>query len=224
MSDVLSASASAGVRHAWRYRSLFENALREQKVFDKLGRVDRDLRWGKLKAEKWKRSVQNVLSLWEGWCVFPQASQNALLHDFLNSPSNEEEKQATQVEKNRKESELQRAKVINKWKSVVDEHSVTPQSEDVVMDDVDGVAMIDDDVEGGAMAEEDLIDEDLDGIPMMDSSDENTEDPDTGISPPDGETVNEKKGASRKETLQTIVPGRRQRMKAVDMFADDSDA
>ena len=222
VSDIFSAAANAGVRHAWRYRSLFETALRQQKVFSKLGRVDRDLKWGKLKAEKWKRSVQNVLSLWEGWCVFPQASQNELLNDFVNSPLNEEEKQATGMEKERPESELQRTKASSKWKSVTEDQSAA-NSEDVIMDDVDGVAMTEDEIDDNTMAEEDLIDEDLDGMPMMNSSDEEVEEQDLDAPSPDDEPTEAKAVGIANEVPQATAASRRQRMRALDMFADDSD-
>ena len=72
ISDILSSSSTSGVRHAWRYRSLFEAGIKQQSIFEVLGRMDRELQWGKLKADKWKRSIQAVLSLWEGWCVVGQ--------------------------------------------------------------------------------------------------------------------------------------------------------
>lgn len=84
VSDVLSASSSGAARRAWRYRSLFETALKRRKVFDRLGRMAERLGWGRLRAEKWRRSVGLVLSLWEGWCVFPAETQEAFVKGFEN--------------------------------------------------------------------------------------------------------------------------------------------
>ncbi|KAK5390004.1 hypothetical protein LTR20_010844 [Exophiala xenobiotica] len=125
ISDILSSSASAGVRHAWRYRSLFETKLRQQNVFPILGRLPRDLNWGKLKAEKWRRSVQNILALWEGWCVFPGAVHEAFVDGFLNPPLTAKEvaeKEAVEREAAEKEQkDRDREKVSSRWRSV-DQH------------------------------------------------------------------------------------------------------
>ncbi|MCJ1281650.1 hypothetical protein MMC26_000971, partial [Xylographa opegraphella] len=66
ISDILSSSSTSGVRHAWRYRQLFEAALARRQTFAHLGRLDKALAWGRLRAEKWRRSVLAVLGLWEG--------------------------------------------------------------------------------------------------------------------------------------------------------------
>ncbi|MCJ1420902.1 hypothetical protein MMC32_007261, partial [Xylographa parallela] len=86
ISDILSSSSTSGVRHAWRYRQLFEAALARRQTFAHLGRLDKTLAWGRLRAEKWKRSVQGLLGLWEGWCVFPAAAQEAFAASFANPP------------------------------------------------------------------------------------------------------------------------------------------
>lgn len=169
ISDILSCSASAGVRHAWRYRTLFESALRAQKVFEKLGRAEKELKWGKLKGEKWKRQVQNLLSLWEGWSVFPQASQEAFTRVFLEPPLTPEEKLA--VEAADKETAEKKFRSVKKWKSVgEDAGEVTNDS------NIDGT----DTLNGMPMEEEDddhddendfTIGDNIDGVSMADSSD-----------------------------------------------------
>ncbi|KAI4143554.1 MAG: hypothetical protein LQ340_006963, partial [Diploschistes diacapsis] len=79
VSDILSTSSTSGIRHAWRYRSLFETALRAHQSFVHLGRLEKELGWGKLRAEKWRRSVLALLSSWEGWCVFPAKAQEEFM-------------------------------------------------------------------------------------------------------------------------------------------------
>lgn len=236
ISDILSSSASAGVRHAWRYRQLFENTLRQQRVFEKLGRLDRDLDWGKLKAEKWKRSVQTLLQLWEGWCIFPQTSHDEMVEHFLNPPlSSEEQKKLAQEEKRRAEDEATRRKAGNKWRSV------EADAEDTAMPDagVDGEEM-DDDEDGDA---EDmdvdvttLIDEAVDGVAMADSSDEEMTDdvpelPRDSTLPPPPPPPPPLSSPPRTMAGPTTIKGvkapptsvGRQRPKALDMFANDSD-
>ncbi|KAK4190763.1 hypothetical protein QBC35DRAFT_54257 [Podospora australis] len=87
VSDILSSSSTSGIRHAWRYRQLFETALRRRKTFEILGQMADKLNWGRLRADKWKRSVGLVLSLWEGWCVFPVEAHESFVKSFENPPS-----------------------------------------------------------------------------------------------------------------------------------------
>lgn len=86
VSDILSSSSTSGIRHAWRYRQLFETALRTRKTFEVLGSMADKLNWGRLRADKWKRSVGLVLNLWEGWCVFPLETHALFVSSFENPP------------------------------------------------------------------------------------------------------------------------------------------
>ncbi|RMD39533.1 hypothetical protein DV735_g5590, partial [Chaetothyriales sp. CBS 134920] len=209
ISDILSCSANAGVRHAWRYRVLFENALSQQKVFGRLGRLEKDLGWGKLKADKWKRSIQMLLNLWEGWSVFPHDKHEAFLDSFLNPPLTEAELAAAQAEAERKAEQTKESK-NSKWKSVEDDGIKEAVSQDVQMQDVDGSPAADDaDLDGVAMDEDGIIDDDIDGVSLADSSDEEMTDlmptPSSSAFPP-----------AKLETSSS----KRQRAKAVDMFGD----
>ena len=107
VSDILSCSSTSGIRHAWRYRQLFENALRSRKIFEMLGGLPTKLEWGRLRAEKWKRSIGLVLSLWEGWCVFPVETHAFFLKSFEEPPVPRKE---TRAEDNEKK--------IGRWKTV----------------------------------------------------------------------------------------------------------
>ncbi|KEF61364.1 uncharacterized protein A1O9_02930 [Exophiala aquamarina CBS 119918] len=195
ISDILSCSASSGVRHAWRYRSLFETQLRVQNVFPILGRAERTHNWGKLKADKWYRSVQSVLSLWEGWCVFPSAAHDAFVDEFLHPPLTETEKLELEKKerdaKLREETERERninASSVSRWRTVDEDEAAAQFSSDrtgadIVMRDSGGDAEgdLDGDLDGDPMPLDDndeydddrnFTDADLDGVPMLDSSDE----------------------------------------------------
>lgn len=227
ISDILSSSATSGVRHAWRYRQLFESALRSHKVFEHLGRLEKDLNWGRLKAEKWKRSVGTLLHLWEGWCVFPQSSQEQFVRMFEEPPLTEEE-----IQKEREKAEAERAsnafsKGKSRWKTVDDDHtsgkfdpstSVQPEgqaqpvtqevglAEDESMSDLDGVPMEDSDLD---IAEEEAEPMEEEKLP--------TQDDDTKEQPP-------AKAEQIPEQPETASRGpRKPRPKAEDMFASDSE-
>ncbi|KAL1896491.1 hypothetical protein Sste5346_004525 [Sporothrix stenoceras] len=92
VSDILSSSATSGIRHAWRFRQLFDAALRRCNVFASLGRLADKFQWGRMRAEKWKRSIGLVLGHWEGWSVFSAETQAFLVSSFENPPRLEGEK------------------------------------------------------------------------------------------------------------------------------------
>lgn len=206
ISDILSCSASAGVRHAWRYRTLFEQALRQQKVFERLGRAEKTYKWGKLKGEKWKRSVQSLLSLWEGWSVFPQTAQEEFSSIFNIPPLTEEEQRLaaeTDITKKTDDDDDSKSKIANRWKTVEEDANA-----DVSMDDVDGTPMVeeDEDMESGL--------ENIDGVSMADSSEDETDTTKPVQVVPDRPVEMEPE-----KPPALTPPARRQRPKAADLFS-----
>ncbi|GES58397.1 U2 snRNP-associated SURP motif-containing protein [Aspergillus terreus] len=231
ISDILSSSATSGVRHAWRYRQLFESALKSHRVFEHLGRLEKDFGWGRLRAEKWKRSVGTLLHLWEGWCVFPQSSQEHFFQVFEKPPLTEEEirEEKEKAEAERATNAFSRGK--SRWKTVdEDKESSTskfspfkPVGADRSRMDTDRGPI----VPGG--------DGDLGGEPMSDIDGEPMEDSDLDDAP-DGEPMEEgspmeedvghqessEKQAAPVPPAQSEPPRpvRKPRPKAEDMFAD----
>ena len=94
VSDILSSSATSGVRHAWRFRQLFEAALWRRTIFAGLGLLAERRGWGRLRADKWKRSIGLVLSQWEGWSVFSAETQAYLVSSFENALTRDKEAEA----------------------------------------------------------------------------------------------------------------------------------
>ncbi|KAI9792836.1 MAG: hypothetical protein M1816_001568 [Peltula sp. TS41687] len=247
LSDILSSSSTSGVRHAWKYRQLFETELRRRMIFEGLGQLEKKLHWGRLRADKWKRSVGGVLTLWEGWCVFPQASQEQFVSAFTNPPS------LTTEETNVPEATSDNASVTkSKWKTVDVKAQVSEDSrpldlnapppvakEDDPVHDVDGEPMLDDgDLDGEPM-------EDLDGEPMeeddidgqvMDEDDGQPMEVDMQIPQKEekdevsGDKSTEEQPTTMTESKQNTTHGgggassaRRRRPKAEDMFADSDE-
>ncbi|KAJ5132741.1 hypothetical protein N7448_006899 [Penicillium atrosanguineum] len=227
ISDILSSSATSGVRHAWRYRQLFESALRAHKVFEHLGRLEKDLQWGRLKAEKWKRSVGTLLHLWEGWCVFPQSSQEHFVQMFEQPPLADEE---IQTEKEKAEAEraaIAFSKSKNRWKSVDDDPASGPfdpsrpaKAEDQIQQSPQQIDFAEDE----SMS-------DIDGVPMEDSdlemADDDMEPTAVNQPPPDGGDIKENPQVQPDQIPESQEPAsqrpRRARPKAEDMFASDSE-
>ena len=225
ISDILSSSSTSGVRHAWRYRQLFEAALKQRKVFEGLGRMERKMNWGRLRAEKWKRSLANLLSLWEGWCVFPVDSHEHFVNVFNNPPmtarqeSEAKEKEAVLADKGK--SRWKAVEVAPKEESKADE----PGEGEEMEEDVDGEAM-DEDLDG-----EPMDDEDFDGSPMegdvMDG--EPMEEDEVPLATPDppqaaeSAVVEDKLSALSAKVDSAPVGQPRRRPRAVDMFADSDD-
>lgn len=230
ISDILASSATSGVPKGWRYRSLFEAALRSHKVFEHLGRLEKDLSWGRLRAEKWKRSVGTLLHLWEGWSIFQPANQEHFLKVLEQPPLTEKEMQ-TEIEKANAERAAQLAsKSKSRWKTVDDDPASNnidsdrrPDAENPPPPMADAVAV-----------EEDESMSDLDGVSMEDSDLEMLDD--------DGEPMDEDVSPQREAEAQPKVPDQfpqpgqgarhqeeelrrphRPRPKAEDMFASDSE-
>ncbi|KAL3469832.1 hypothetical protein BJX99DRAFT_240601 [Aspergillus californicus] len=235
VSDILSSSATSGMRHAWRYRQLFESALKAHQVFEHLGRLEKDLKWGRLKAEKWKRSIGILLNLWEGWCVFPQSSQEHFFQVFDKPPLTEEE-----LNEEKKKAEAERAaaafsKNKSRWKAVDEEPSSEPfnpirpfEAKPTPME-----------IDQGGTGEMDVDDEpmsDIDGEPMEDSDleiddgepFENGDDDDKQVLEEESNPGKEHghghghghENVSEKPPEMPAAPVRKARPRAEDMFAD----
>jgi U2-associated protein SR140 len=224
ISDLLSSSSTSGVRHAWRYRQLFEAALRSRGLFPRLGQLERELGWGKMRADKWRRAVGQLLALWEGWCVFASAAHEELVRGF-NESAERSNSERVRADKAAADDEAARRETRHSaWRAVADggrspqEPGMAPREEQSPGgEDVDGVPM-DEDVDGSPM-DEDGSEGDVDGQPMDEDGDENV----------DGEPMDEDRDerahgqqqpASEGDAGSRVAEARRRRPKAVDMFAD----
>ncbi|KAI0898891.1 hypothetical protein F4806DRAFT_317242 [Annulohypoxylon nitens] len=235
VSDILSAAAASGVRHAWRFRQLFDVSLKDGKVFENLGLMSERLNWGRLRADKWKRSVKLVLSLWEGWCAFPHESQQLFNDTFENPPSAKKEEQVDEVAKK------------NKWKTLETGGSGIVQSEgrgfiplsaSSEARNVDELKGETGDVDGEDMDEDMFMDEedldtDIDGVPMDDDEDVEPMDETAGEPseiPTEGNEKQHDEDTGKPEISATstekaaVAPQPRKRMRAVDMFADSDNS
>ncbi|KAL2021279.1 hypothetical protein VTK56DRAFT_7358 [Thermocarpiscus australiensis] len=239
VSDILASSSTSGIRHAWRYRQLFEAALRSRKIFELLGMMADKLNWGRLRAEKWKRSVGLVLSLWEGWCVFPVETHEYFVSSFENPPLLK--KQANGCEAERK---------AGRWKTVeaagVERDngggflpvSSKPAAEEDAADDYVEEEVDFDDGDGEVHStrlqylsglDEAFSDLDLDGEPDDGAAEDGAGGDATAVrsdetsgSLPDKQAAKSVGGFQM--TASKPAPPRK-RMRAMDMFADsDSDA
>lgn len=243
VSDILSSSATSGVRHAWRYRQLFESALKTNQVFEHLGRLEKDLKWGRLKAEKWKRSVGSLLHLWEGWCVFPQQSQEHFAQIFEKPPLTEKELREEKEKAEADRASNAFAKGKSRWRTLDEEAAAAsgkfdpsrpPTLDSNRMDidqkptagqaDLDGEPMSD--IDGVPMEDSDLEDEAPDGEPLEDDDSPPMEE--TGQKGPEdasGKETQPGQQSQQQQHEQTTPsepqrPMRKPRPKAEDMFAD----
>ncbi|KAJ5924805.1 hypothetical protein N7466_008992 [Penicillium verhagenii] len=223
VSDILSSSATSGIRHAWRYRQIFESSLRSHAVFEHLGRLEKELNWGRLKAEKWKRSVGTLLHLWEGWCVFPQDSHGHFVQMFEQPPLTEEEQQKEKEKAEEEQAKKAFLKGKSSWKAVDDEP--VPESVDSIhagaTESRHHVAL--------SIPEDESM-SDIDGVPMEDSDLEDPED----HSPKDQEKPQPSEETAKTQASMQSGPEpedpdavsrrpRKPRPKAEDMFAEDSE-
>ncbi|KAL7791960.1 hypothetical protein V8C37DRAFT_381113 [Trichoderma ceciliae] len=200
VSDILSSSSTSSVRHAWRYRQLLETALRGRRVFERLGMMAEKLGWGRLRAEKWKRSVTLVLNLWEGWCVFPVESHALFVSAFENPPSLKVQERVDESTKKGKwkvveansaavASEATAGDAANNNTAKEGEATEEPIQEEeeeegalgepIEEDDVEGEPLADDDLDGEPIDDDD--DDDVVGEPMDEDEDEDGEEDRDGV-------------------------------------------
>lgn len=221
ISDILSSSSTSGIRHAWRYRQLLEAALKSRHVFEGLGLLPEKMNWGRLRAEKWKRSIGLVLSLWDGWCVFPNDSQELFVRSFENPPT---------AKKDEKPAGEEAEKAKARWKTV--EAAAAPEAgasdvgyEGADSDDSYDEYTDDEDVDNELLAHyhidgESVLDIDIMGLAIEGEGDVamgGEPGRDAGSRPASkGSTDGPKAGFP----MSTSVASKRKRMTAADMFAD----
>jgi U2-associated protein SR140 len=239
VSDVLSASSASNVRHAWRFRQLFDSALRESKLFETLGSLSEKRGWGRMRAEKWKRSIGLVLSLWDGWCVFPAESQEAFVKGFENPPvtaTTPEVKAAVREDGERAPLPISTVEDDDVEVEKMDDDDVEGQpleeedieGEPIDDDDIAGSPIGEEDIEGSPIADEDVMGEPIDEDDAMARGDEpapreagaeeeaSLKQGPRGSEQPGGSPPQREQGTG---TGDGMVP-RRKRLRAVDMFAD----
>lgn len=228
ISDLLSSSSTSGVRHAWRYRQSFEAALRSRRSFKRLGQLEKEMAWGRLRAEKWRRAVTQVLELWEGWCVFSNEAQNQFMSDFIESAEGKSEKEQLELEdKSQPKPNMKKGG----WKvlDANDSGGVVPGQGEASSIDVDGEPL-EEDFNGEPMLDEEEeadgepMDEDLDGVPMTDSSDDEQKEAMIESNSPVREQVVDPEATAMVVDQSDNPPiSRRKRPRAVDMFADSEE-
>lgn len=240
ISDILSSSSTSGVRHAWRYRQLLEAALKARRSFEGLGQLPERLSWGRLRAEKWKRSIGLVLGLWEGWCVFPNDSQELFVRSFESPPSLHKEAEELKDQAKRAAAGGGRWKTVDATAAAAAVTAETSAAEDADGADSDGSYdeyTDDEEADNELLARyhidgEPLLDVDIDGLALDGGEDVQMGGDDGGAaSAPDvkkGQRENPDtvaRGPSKVASSSSLGPGgKRKRVTAADMFADsDSD-
>lgn len=227
ISDILASSATSGVPKGWRYRSLFEAALRSHNIFEHLGRLEKELNWGRLRAEKWKRSVGTLLHLWEGWSIFQPANQEHFLKVLEQPPLTEEELQKESEKADAERAAHLASKSKSRWKTVDDDPASGKFDSDRPDDSESQAHPV---VTTDAVMEDESM-SDLDGVPMEDSDLEMMDDDGDAMdedAPPlgEGDTLPSVPDQPEQEDGQqeegTRRP-RRPRPKAEDMFASESE-
>lgn len=219
VSDILSSSSTSGIRHAWRYRQLLDTALKSRHVFEGLGLMPEKMNWGRLRAEKWKRSVGLVLSLWEGWCVFPNDSQELFMRSFENPPSTKKDEKIFEVDE----------KAKGKWKTVeaaaaatLPEVTVEAPEDGAESDgsydeytddeDMDNELLATHHIDGESLLEVDIVGLAIEGVEDVKMSDADQSNKDA--------TAETNKTGMAASTISLSGPPKRKRMTAADMFAD----
>ncbi|KAF2457756.1 hypothetical protein BDY21DRAFT_390437 [Lineolata rhizophorae] len=224
VSDLLSCAATCGLRGAWRYRPLLEAELRRRHVFGHLGRLDRDLKWGRFRSDRWRAAVGKVFGLWDEWNVFMKDVLEGMKEEFAKPPLTKEEEQEERERREREERARWR-RVDSEGAKRESEKREDVDGEPMEMNDADGMPMEEDDADGVPMEDDydadgiPMEDDDADGIPMEE------DEPEVSVKPTtenDKGVNTESEGVMGKEET-AAAKAKRNRMKAEDMFADSDE-
>ncbi|KAI4214373.1 MAG: hypothetical protein LQ351_003126 [Letrouitia transgressa] len=227
VTDILSSCQTSGVRNIWRYRQIFQGSLTQNKVFEVLGRLEKTMHWGRLRADQWKRKVGVILSVLDKQNAFSHSSQEHFSSVFANPPLTAAEEEAKAAAENIKKASAAKSR----WKSFDRDTQQDTQKEKGAPPSAEAVDAMDIDLDGETIAEDD---EDIDGEPMADSDNDVVESSAIGkevkegaISEPkgpvpqgDNPNVNVDIDADKLKTKPVLLSKGKQRPKAEDMFAD----
>ncbi|KAK1032088.1 hypothetical protein LTR33_016869, partial [Friedmanniomyces endolithicus] len=216
ISDILSASSTAGARNAWKYRQLIETGFKSHKTFERLGALEKSLGWGLLRAEQWKRRA-------------------GLRREFAEGSVGEVEEEVKEGGQGRGQEEGWKGRFRRiGGDGASGGASPAPLAVQAVesidgapmADDLDGAPM-NDEIDGAPMEDPDgqAMDEDVDGAPIDDmvSAPLNNE---SVVDEAPHATVPVTPVAAALTSTATSVPkpsGPKRRMRAEDMFASDEE-
>ncbi|PHH73351.1 hypothetical protein CDD82_5529 [Ophiocordyceps australis] len=159
VSDILSAAVASTIRHAWRFRGLFDKGLKEYQIFDFLGQIPVKNGWGRMRAENWKRSINLVLHLWEGWCVFQGKTMDTFKTLFENPPSLKTAAKNDSDMSDKSKWKPMETKAANQVEQPMDMEVATDgtKAESAVRDDAEGEPIDDDDVMGEPIDDDQVL-------------------------------------------------------------------
>ena len=158
LTDVMFQAKEEGDYRKMRYAEHFEEMLKERSMFSKLGRLDRDFKWGRIRADRWQKQVKAVLDNWEKNSLVRKAALEAFKRDFTNPPLTEDEKHEIKALEAKKAAALATSKPGFKsvgQPSAEEDIDGVPMSDD---EDIDGEPMSEEDIDGEPMSEEDVGD------------------------------------------------------------------
>lgn len=222
--DIIASALNSGVSSARVYRQLFEKTIDQRRVFEKLGKLDRKMGWGRMSTEKWKTNLKGELNRWKESCLFMPGAPEQWLETFLNPKISAEE----EAQQKAREEEEERKKKESRWKAVKEgeakarevEMADAPHASVDADENADGAPMEDEELDGMPMEEDNGApmeeDEDVDGVPMAEDNGEPMPMDEDDTKPTSPTVVQSVEPAS--ETGG--VPAVRRRPRAEDMFAD----
>lgn len=222
--DIIASALNSGVSSARVYRQLFEKTIDQRRTFEKLGKLDRKLGWGRMSTEKWKTNVKGELNRWKDSCLFMPGAPEQWLETFLNPKISAEE----EAQQKTREEDEERKRKESRWKAVKEGEA---KAREVEMADAphapvngdeegDGAPMEDEELDGMPMEEDNGApmeeDEDVDGAPMAEDDGEPMIMDEDDTKPTSPTVVQSVEPASEAGGVSAV----RRRPRAEDMFAD----
>lgn len=171
LTDVMDQAKDEGGSTKMRFAGLFEEMLENRDMFANLGRLARDLNWGRIRADRWQKQVMGILEHWQVINSMKKDAVEQFKHDFINPRSTQEERKL--IEEAKKDSRSAEEVFKSKFKPIGQQAAAENMDTDVkAKEETPGESMAPADIEGERMSVDIAgkpTSEDIDGEPMTPS-------------------------------------------------------
>jgi hypothetical protein len=178
LTDVMAQAKDEGDYKKMRYAVEFEEILKSSGIFSKLGCLDREFGWGKMRADRWRTKVTDIFDQWESSNLMKKEAIEQFRDEFnnpLNADEEQEELNAVQETNAAANAEPTRPR----FKPIGQAAEVHLDTKPVNMEAVEGKPIEAEDIDGkptnakrGIDGEPMSEEEEIDGQPATDSDEE----------------------------------------------------
>lgn len=177
LTDVMAQAKDEGDYKKMRYAVEFEEILKSNGILSKLGRLDREFGWGKMRADRWRTKVTDIFDQWESSNLMKKEAIEQFRDEFnnlLNTDEEQEELNAMQETNAAANAEPTKPR----FKPIGHAAEVHLDTKPINMEAIEGKPIEGEDIDGKPTIEkrgidgEPMSEEEIDGQPATDSDEE----------------------------------------------------